>query len=165
MINSKDKLKRNKAAIIVMVVIVILIILVFVMSACVTETSLNDPEQDTAITVTFANDVYDADIWILPQTEDNLNTSLWGTATIGKLSKGSKTDIEINDIAEDDMYIVRIIDTDQAFYSANNVLLKNGYTIHFATEDRPFDSTIDVLDKKGNMISSEHAFEGVFGAE
>lgn len=130
-----------------------------------TVTHLNNPEQDAAVTVTFVNDVYDADIWILPQTEENLETSLWGTATIGKLSKGAKADIAISDIAEDDMYIVRIIDTNQAFYSANDLLLEDGYTIHFATEDRPYDSTIDVLDREGNMISSEHAFEGVFGAE
>ena len=38
----------------------------------------SEAEGENMIEVTFVNEVEDADIWILPQTEENLKTTVWG---------------------------------------------------------------------------------------
>ena len=113
--------------------------------------------------VTFINDVEKADIWILPQTKENLKTSLWGTATISKLKPGEKKTISINDF-EEGRYIVRIIDDDKAFYSANDIVLKENYTIRFKTDETKYEAELVTLDQNGEAVSKTEAFQGVLGA-
>ena len=114
------------------------------------------------ISVTFVNGVEDADIWILPQTEENLKTSLWGTPTLKNSVKGSTGTCRIEGGAE--KYIVRIIDTDQAYYAANDFALHEGVTVKFSTDTDKYDSTLTVLDEIGNVImTKDGVFEGVLG--
>lgn len=120
-------------------------------------------EPNKTISVTFINDVEEADIWILPQTEENLKTSLWGTATISKLKPGERKTISINDF-EKGRYIVRIIDEDKAYYSANDIILKENYTVHFQTDGSKYEAELVTLDQNGRTVSASKAFQGVFGA-
>lgn len=120
-------------------------------------------ESNKTISVTFINDVEKADIWILPQTKENLKTSLWGTATISKLKPGEKKTISINDF-EEGRYIVRIIDDDKAFYSANDIVLKENYTIRFKTDETKYEAELVTLDQNGEAVSKTEAFQGVLGA-
>ena len=120
-------------------------------------------ESNKTISVTFINDVEKADIWILPQTKENLKTSLWGTATISKLKPGEKKTISINDF-EEGRYIVRIIDDDKAFYSANDIVLKEKYTIRFKTDETKYEAELVTLDQNGEAVSKTEAFQGVLGA-
>ena len=120
-------------------------------------------ELNKTISVTFINDVEKADIWILPQTKENLKTSLWGTATISKLKPGEKKTISINDF-EEGRYIVRIIDDDKAFYSANDIVLKENYTIRFKTDETKYEAELVTLDQNGEAVSKTEAFQGVLGA-
>ena len=115
------------------------------------------------ISVSFVNDVDEADVWILPQTKENLKTTLWGTPTLSKLKKGEK---EIADIGgETEKFIIRIIDTDHAYYAVNDIVLGDGYTVRFKTEESKFDAEIVVLDENGNKTASkENVFEGMLGA-
>ena len=117
------------------------------------------------ISVLFKNEVEDADIWILPQTEANRKTSLWGTATIGGLGKGEEKEVVLTADYDVEYFMVRIIDEDHAFYSAQDLVLENGYTLAFRSEDSKFDAVIEVLDGTGDVISTQEAFTGVFGAE
>ena len=120
-------------------------------------------ESNKTISVTFINDVEKADIWILPQTKKNLKTSLWGTATISKLKPGEKKTISINDF-EEGRYIVRIIDDDKAYYSANDIILKENYIIRFKTDETKYEAELVTLDQNGEAVSKTEAFQGVFGA-
>ena len=124
---------------------------------------LNETESKGA-SVTFINDVEEADIWIIPQTEENLNSSVWGTPTFSKMRAGEKETHILSDEGTG-KYIVRIIDTDQAYYASNDIVLDNHYTVRFETDGAKYDAQIVVLDEKGNIVSSfENVFEGVFGA-
>ena len=38
-----------------------------------------------SLCVTFVNNVETADVWVLPQTNENLKSSLWGTASAKNL--------------------------------------------------------------------------------
>lgn len=120
-------------------------------------------ESNKTISVTFINDVEKADIWILPQTKENLKTSLWGTATISKLKPGEKKTISINDF-EEGRYIVRIIDDDKAYYSANDIILKENYIIRFKTDETKYEAELVTLDQNGEAVSKTEAFQGVLGA-
>ena len=43
------------------------------------------PVPDSGAAIVFVNGLQQADVWILPETEKNLKTTVWGTATIAKL--------------------------------------------------------------------------------
>ncbi len=118
-----------------------------------------------AVDVTFVNEVEKADIWILPQTEENLNTSLWGTATIAGLGAGEQAEVSVTGSYETELFILRIIDDDHAFYSVNDLLLLDGYTLVFKTENARTEAVIEILDESGNVVSSQEAFTGMFGAD
>ena len=115
--------------------------------------------------VTFENRVQGADIWILPQTAENLKTTLWGTPTIGKLAAGGTTEVILTGSYEAEAWIVRIIDAEQALYSANDLKLAEGYRILFRSEGSKFDAVIEVLDPEGSVVFSGEAFSGSLGAE
>ncbi len=116
--------------------------------------------------VTFINDVEETDVWVLPQTPEILKTSIWGKATLSKLGVGESAEVELVPIDENSLFIFRAIDTDDALYRQNDIMLKSGYTLKFySKEDEEFDGMLifllDVLDEKGNVLSSEEVFEGV----
>ena len=125
-------------------------------------TSRNNMVQSSQIT--FINEVEKADIWILPQTQENMKNSLWGTATIGNMPAGEQRDIQISDTVADDLYIIKIIDDEHAYYSAQDITLGDGFVIRFKTDDSKFDAVIEITDADGNVVSAQKVFTGVFGA-
>ena len=120
------------------------------------------PEPDT-IRVTLINRVDDADFWILPQTEENLKTSLWGTATAKDLRADETREITLAEA--EDAYIVRVIDDESAYYSAKDVRLGDGYSIRFTTGDSRYDAVIEILDADGSVLDTQTAFVGMLGAQ
>ena len=116
------------------------------------------------LSVTFVNEVEEADIWILPQTEENLKTSLWGTASIRQLGTGESAEVVLNDGYDAASYILRIIDDDHAFYSVNDLKLLDGYTIVFKYEGSKYDAVLEVYDENKGLIDSRDAFTGMLGA-
>ncbi len=68
------------------VVLLILILSAVVLFACASEsrTSKDTPETEPVETITigFVNSVQTADVWIIPDTEENRKTTVWGTASV-----------------------------------------------------------------------------------
>ena len=114
-------------------------------------------------TVSFVNEVGTADVWVLPQTEENLKTSLWGTASAQKLGAGETAELELEETGAADTWMVRIIDERQALYAAKDFVLGDGYRIVFESEGAKTDAMIEVLDESGTSVYRERAFEGVLG--
>ena len=149
--------------------IVMCSVMCFVLFSCKNEDGESDmkvkeTKPEKTVSVTFVNDVEEADIWILPQTEENLKTTLWGTASVSGLKAGEKAGVEVS--AQDDgKYIVRIIDADKAYYSANDMILGDSGTVRFQTGDTKYEAEIVSLDRSGSVLSSKkEAFQGVLGA-
>lgn len=114
------------------------------------------------IAVGFVNGAEDADIWILPQTDENLNTMLWGTPTLRGLPKGSSGVCRLDGGTE--KFIVRIIDKDEAYFAAQDLFLKDGCTVRFTTDTDKYDASITVLNRNGAVIyAADAVFEGVLG--
>lgn len=114
--------------------------------------------------VTLVNDVVTADFWILPQTQENLGTSLWGAPT-ASLGPGQREDLAVTADYESDRFIIRIIDENDTFYSLNDVELESGYSVVFRSEGQAYDAVLEILDEEGETVRKEEAFTGVFGAQ
>ena len=69
----------------------IIAILCWLFCSCQPEQGESDmkPKNQT-ISVTLRNDAEEADIWILPQTAQNLKTTVWGTPTFSKVKAGER---------------------------------------------------------------------------
>lgn len=85
------------------------------------------PQAET-ISIILRNEVREADVWIIPDTEDNRSTSIWGTATVAGAAPGSDYSAEL---AESDTYeyLLRMIDTEGIYYEANTLTLSDGCTV------------------------------------
>lgn len=127
--------------------------------------SHNSMEYIPTVSVSFQNEVEEADVWLLPQTEENLKTSLWGTPSAGALGKGESAELTLMNPEYAEAWLVRIIDRNKAYYSAQDLKLEDGYTVIFKSEGSKFDAVIEVHDASGNLVFSAKAFTGTLGAE
>lgn len=82
-----------------------------------------------AETITVINDVKEADIWLLPETAANKSTTVWGKATAAKVQPGESRLVPLCEPGDNGQYIIRMIDADSFFYSANGIELKPAYTL------------------------------------
>ena len=119
-------------------------------------------ESDTMATtadrnITIVNSVHEADIWILPDTEANRKTTLWGTATSGNVPAGESRQAGIGKPGDDGHYLFRMIDTDKWYYSSENLVLEDGWTLEIKQEsDHVY--VIGVTDKDGTLKASYEVF-------
>ena len=125
-----------------------------------TEPAEPGPTEQTGPEITIVNEAVKADFWILPDTEANRKTSLWGTASADDLKAGDKIKLKIGEPGEGGTYLVRVIDADGGFYSADGLTLAEGYTLRLTEEENLMAARIEVLDENGEMIFSEPAFVG-----
>lgn len=109
-------------------------------------------------TVNFINDVKDADLWILPETEKNLKTTVWGTATASKVKYGESRKVPLSEPGDDGHYILRMIDTDGFFYSVGGIALESGWTIHIMEND-PRSVSVKVTDENNIIQNTYEVFK------
>ena len=115
------------------------------------------PEPPVTQTVTFRNGVKDADVWILPDTEANRKTTVWGTATAAKVKTGEDREAPLCDPGDNGLYLFRMIDTDSFYYSASGIELKAGWTMRLTGEDL-HSITLAVTDENGALQRSYEVF-------
>ena len=131
------------------------ILALFLLSSCKTEeqTHMQPKNQET---VTIINEVKEADIWILPQTEKNLKTTVWGTATASKVKADESRQASLCEPGDNGQYIFRMIVAYSFYYSANGIVLKNGWTIKVSGSVDSF--AIAVSDDNGILVNSYEVF-------
>ncbi len=142
--------------------LIVLCVSMFLFHGCGKEGNTDVMENKQVII--FTNEVETADIWILPQTEEILKTSLWGKATISDMKKGESTELSLNDLGGPGIYVIRIIDEDGGYFAMNDVPLDEDYSISFLTEDHHLDAWIEIRNADGEILKSEPVFEGMLGA-
>jgi rhodanese-related sulfurtransferase len=108
-------------------------------------------------TVWFLNGVKDADVWILPQTESNLKTTVWGTATASKVQTGERRETSLCAPGDGGYYMLRMIDAEHFYYSANSITLKAGWTLEIKGDDL-HSVTLEVSDENGALVSTYEVF-------
>ena len=98
--------------------------------------------------VTFINGARDADIWILPDTQENRKTTLWGTATASKVKTDESRLAPLCEEGDNGRYLLRMIDTDGFYYAADSITLQDGWTLRIYETD-VMASTLEVTDGSG----------------
>lgn len=112
---------------------------------------------ENVIKISVTDKVSDADIWIIPDTEENRKTTVWGTATVStKLSDTKAKTVEIT--SDTKAYLIRIIDTDETYYSADAVSLYDNGSI-IITEDCDTSTVVaEVYDADGELMETYELF-------
>ena len=131
-------------------------ILALLLCSCRTKEQ-SEPEPPVTQTVTFHNGVKDADVWILPDTEANRKTTVWGTATAAKVKTGEDRETPLCAPGDGGLYLFRMIDTDGFYYSASGIELKAGWTMRLTGEDLHA-ITLAVTDENGALQQSCEVF-------
>ena len=112
-------------------------------------------EVGETIEITFINETEETtDVWVLPDIEANRKTSIWGKAMIEKLPMGSEDKVKVEK-QEEDSYLLRVIDKDQLYYEANDIIIKEGYTLKLILDSESFVASLEVTDETGNTQTYE----------
>ena len=117
----------------------------------------NDMGNTESKTVVFTNGAQEADLWILPQTEENLKTTVWGTASAAGVKAGETREIALGAAGDGGQYIFRMIDTDGIFYSADNLTLEGGFTLELTGSDLHA-VTLTVTNEAGEPVATYDVF-------
>ena len=117
----------------------------------------NQMKSTTDQTVTLINDVQDADVWILPQTPENLKTTVWGRASASDVKKGESRLVPLCEPGDGGRYLLRMIDADGFFYSANGIALRADRTIRIKETDTHAFSA-EVTDENGALQNTYEVF-------
>ncbi len=140
----------------------VLCLLIPLLLCCCRETGQSEPtEQETGMTrtVVFISGIEDADVWILPQTEANMKTTVWGTAAVSDAKAGESVKAQIPEPGDDGQYIFRMIDAEQFYYSANGIVLEDGWTVSVKMEEGDLESVIlEVTDDAGVLRATYSVF-------
>ena len=107
---------------------------------------------------TFTSRIEEADIWIIPDTQENRKTTLWGTATIKALAQDDTAAVTIYDLSEDGKYLLRVIDHDSMYYSADAIEIPEGGSIELKELDGPMNAELEVFDADGASVATYEVF-------
>lgn len=110
---------------------------------------------DKAITV--INEVKEADIWLLPETQENLKTTVWGAATAAGVKTGTQVRAPLCEAGDNGLYIFRMIDKESFYYSANGIALEAGDTLRITQNDNAA-CTLEVSGSSGEVKASYEVF-------
>lgn len=134
----------------------ILLLVLLVLCSCNTGEQ-SSMEIANGKTVNFINGVTDADIWILPQTEKNLKTTVWGTATAQKVKTDENRQVALCEPGDEGLYIIRLIDSDGFYYSADRITLEEDWTLQIKEVDT-MAVKLEVRDKNGDIKNAYDVF-------
>ena len=110
--------------------------------------------------VSVTNNLPDADIWILPDREENRKTTVWGTPTLENVVSGTATMAEVETEYENDLFIFRIIDKNGMFYSCDEVDLSEAASVLLKEGEEPMTTVLELYDGNGELISEHEVFVG-----
>ncbi len=116
------------------------------------------PNAENDAGITFINGVKEADIWILPATEENLKTTLWGTATIAKLKTDEAHQLSLQALGGPGDYIIRMIDTGGMYYASDRIPLEEGYSLQIKADDLPMSVVLEVMNADGVLVETYSVF-------
>ncbi|MCR4595053.1 MAG: hypothetical protein K5761_08360 [Clostridiales bacterium] len=135
------------------IIVLTAVLLILMLGGC-TAGEQNNMENKSVKTITVTNEIENANIWILAQTEENLKTTLWGEATVSDIKTGETKTAKIKNAGAEGLYILRIIDEKEFYYSADNLKLENGYKIKIKKQNASL-LIAEISDEKGNISTYE----------
>ena len=139
---------------VVLIVMCLLTLLPF--GGCKTKKQ-DQPETKSIGTVTLRSSIVHADVWLLPDTEQNRKTTLWGTAAAADVKAGESRAAALCEPGGSGLYLFRMIDADGFYYAANGLTLKAGWTVEIKGSDLQA-MTVEVTDETGKLQNTYDVF-------
>ncbi len=134
--------------------IILSLLMLIVLYSCASKEQ-NNMENNT---VTFINEVKDADVWILSDTKENKKTTVWGKATVSKVKTGESRKAELCEVGDNGQYIFRMIDADSFFYSADGISLEPDNILKIKENDSQ-SVILEVTDENGALKNTYKVFK------
>ena len=150
--------KKQDADMWIRIVLLILILSAVVLCACASGSKSSEDLPEETVSIGFVNSVQTADVWIIPDTEENRKTSVWGTASIKDAEPEKEYSVSILR-SDGDTYLLRMIDKDHIYYESKPVTLLEGYSIIiYSSEENDQDIRLTVYDNDGKKLTDEAVF-------
>lgn len=115
-------------------------------------------EPKNYIEINIENQITETDIWVIPDTDKNRKTSLWGTATLAKIKTGEIKSAKVEESENGDLYLIRMIDVDQMYYEANAVSIEKNQSILIRKGEGIRDILVEVYNENGEKIGEYSMF-------
>lgn len=131
-------------------ILMVLILAGFFVTSC---DKKNENLTGSSISVSFTSQIESADVWIIPNTEENRKTTNLGKAIIPKAVAGSEYSVLLPDI-ESHEYILRMIVDNNMYYESGYFWLTSGSTMEVTVQDNSFTLVTHSADGKTTTRSS-----------
>lgn len=134
-------------------------ILIFGLFGCSKQKPQSQTNVDNKVVeISILNQVAEADVWIIPDTEKNRKTSVWGKATLPKLDVQESKNAYVEVLADTDMYLIRMIDTAKMYYATDGVKLSNNQSIVIRKGNEGMLATVEVHSDDGTLLAEYEMF-------
>lgn len=110
------------------------------------------------IDITVENQIISADVWIMEDIQENRKKSLWGEPTVKKCAVNKPEQITIENVSDDNLYIVRMIDEKGMFYEVCSVEITDGQSIVIKTDAENLCTYLCVYDSDGSLNAEYEMF-------
>lgn len=114
-------------------------------------------ENKSKETVLFVNGTAPADVWILPDTQANRKTTVWGKAAASGVPTRESRAVPLPAPGENGLYLLRMIDAEGFYYSADAIALSPGCTLRIS-EAAPMEFTLAVQGANGETQNTYSVF-------
>ncbi len=115
------------------------------------------PEMKPEATIVFVNEAEEADVWFVPDTEQNRRTTVWGTATVAKLGANETCEVLLDALGGAGTYLIRMIGTNGMYYAVDGVALADGYTVRLRLME-DLSVVAEVTDAAGASVGTYTGF-------
>lgn len=103
--------------------------------------------------------IEEAKLWILPDTEENRKTTSWGDPLISSVIPEEEQAVTLDLRSENDCYLIRVIDDENMYYEANDVVLEDGQTLVFRDGEEPMTAVLELYDEDEVLVSTYPMFK------
>lgn len=113
---------------------------------------------DDMIEIRVLNQIGAADIWVLPNTEENRKTTVWGKAMVSRNIVPDDEGTTVTIPVGTDEYLFRMIDTDEMYYEANGIVLDDHQSLVIREGEEDMTAVVAVYSAEGTLMAEYDVF-------
>lgn len=108
--------------------------------------------------ITLENRVKTADVWIMKDSPDNREQSVWGGTTVKACAVNEPQKIVLEEVSEENLYILRMIDENNLYYEACGVEITDGQSVVIESKENDTVTSVYVYDGAGSIVNEYEMF-------
>lgn len=113
---------------------------------------------DDVIEIRVSNQIGAADIWVLPNTEENRKTTVWGKAMVSRHIAPDDEGTAVTISAGAEEYLFRMIDTDEMYYEADGIVLADHQSLVIRDGEEDMTAVVEVYSAEGTLMAEYDVF-------